>query len=423
MFGQVLDKLDNYFGRSFLVARYFPWLLCVASNLAIASIEFPDVRAHLLDEYTALAVNPVSKAIDFALVMLTIWVVAYATAPLVQIITEVLEGDWITGRWASVAQLFIASQADRREMLDDKYWSAFDHRNEMPKLEAVEAQWKRDRSTGAKLRAIQSRPAIEQAKKLIERLRAQRWLNQPVSRDDFHEIDGALSVALRHNCAEIGLLHNPDDIAWARKLHELHDEMVRVLAPYVLDISEQIEYRAQLQRDREFAKTELAPTRLGNDAAALRSYCDTRYGISFDLFWPRFLLLINKDDKSGDALTTAKIQLDFSILTWALTLLSTLIWAVVIMLRGHSLWTFLIVYLLGPAVVAVWLHIVHASYGAFADLARSSVDLNRFQVLDALRRPLPPSTDAEKKIWEDFTRSAALGERKPNVTFRHPASK
>jgi hypothetical protein len=434
MFGQVLEKLDNYFGRSFLVARYFPWLLCVAINLAIASIEFPAVRAHLLEEYTALAASPASKAIDFALVMLTIWAVAYATAPIVQTMTEILEGGWI-GKW--VGPLLIVSQARRREKREDAYKAARKRRDDAPNLDAVKAQWRRDRAAGAVLRAISDPDAITQAATLIETLRQQRWLNEPVSRADFQAVEDALSVALRNNCADARQLREPvkrqrnpadmqrvvEQVEQAKKLAALHEEMALVLAPYVLDISEQIENRAQLRLDREFAKSELAPTQLGNDAAALRSYCETRYGISFDLFWPRFLLSLKKDDGIADTIATAKIQLDFSILTLVLTIATIAIWAVVIWYYGHSLWSVLIVYVLGPPMIAVWLYNVHASYGAFADLARGAIDMRRFDVLDALRRPLPPSTDAEKRIWEDFTRLAVLGERKPDVTFRHPASK
>jgi hypothetical protein len=430
MFGQVIEKLGGYFGNSFLLARYFPWLLCFAINLAIAGIEFPAVRSRLLDEYTALATNPTSKAIDFALVMLTVWVVAYTTAPIVQTMTEILEGGWI-GDW--IGRFLIASQARRREKLEHAYRAARKRRDDAPNLQAVTERWQDDRAAGADLRAIRDAPAITRVETLIETLRQQRWLNEPVSREDFQAVEDALSVALRNNCAEAIRLkpiepprnpaNIPSDVEQAKKLAALHDEMAIVLAPYVLDISEQIENRAQLRLDREFARGELAPTQLGNDAAALRSYCDTRYGISFDLFWPRFLLSLKKDDSIADTIATAKIQLDFSILMLVLTIATIAIWAVVIWFDRHSLWSVLIVYVLGPPMIAVWLYNVHASYSAFADLARGAIDVRRFDVLDALRRPLPPSTDAEKGIWENFTRLAVLGERKPDVTFRHPASK
>src|SRR5580700_1594310 len=113
MFGQVLEKLDSYFGRAFLLSRYTPWLLCVIANLAIACIEFPEVRAFVLQEYGGLAA---SKAVDLAVALLVIWVVAYTTAPAAQAVTAILEGGWIP-RW--VAVFLIAGQARRREKLDN----------------------------------------------------------------------------------------------------------------------------------------------------------------------------------------------------------------------------------------------------------------------------------------------------------------
>ena len=174
------------------------------------------------------------------------------------------------------------------------------------------------------------------------------------------------------------------------------------------------------KRQSAFAERELAPTRLGNDAAALRSYCETRYGIQFELFWPQFLLVIQKDAKMADAIAMAKVQLDFSILSLTLTTISTLIWIGVIARWGHSLWTAGLVLVLGPLAIGLWLYIVHTSYSSFAEVARSAIDLRRFLVLEELRRPLPVSTDAEKQIWENSARLALLDEHGANVAFRHP---
>jgi hypothetical protein len=193
-----------------------------------------------------------------------------------------------------------------------------------------------------------------------------------------------------------------------------------VLAQYVLDIASQKEQRATAERQRLFGDSELAPTRLGNDAAALRSYCETRYGIQFDFFWQRFLLVAQKEAKLSDTLATAKIQLDFSILALTLTATTTLIWSVILAIWGSSIWTVSLVFIIGPLATKVWLDIVHASYSAFAELARSAVDLYKFDLLEALRRPLPVSTDAEKQAWETVARLVLLDEHKPNVAFRHP---
>jgi hypothetical protein len=416
MFGQVLDKVDTYFGRAFLLAQYVPWLLCVAANLAVACIEFPQLRAFIAKEYNDVAA---SKALDLAVAMLCVWVVAYCSAPVVQFITNFLEGEWIP-HWLAV--LLVSTHAQRRENLEKKYRTRFLRRSTMPATAEVIERLKSDRALGERLRAIGDLDAITVADGLVAELRAKRWLNREIALDEFFKTERALSKALRQNCAEPTLLLEPGDIEAARQLHWLHEEMWKTLAPYVLDIAQQLEDRAFGERQRLFAASELAPTRLGNDAAALRSYCETRYGIEFNVFWPRYLLVAQKDAKLSDAMAKEKIQLDFSILALTLTTISVVAWSVVLAVWGSSLWTVLLVLVLGPLATRVWLSIVHASYSSFADLARSAVDLYRFDLLTALHRPLPVTTDGEKKAWESVARLILLDEHRDNITFRHPTS-
>jgi hypothetical protein len=44
MFGQVLDKLDTWFGRAFLLSRYFPCLIITTINALLALAAFPELR-------------------------------------------------------------------------------------------------------------------------------------------------------------------------------------------------------------------------------------------------------------------------------------------------------------------------------------------------------------------------------------------
>src|SRR5436305_12405700 len=111
MFGQVLERLDAYFGRAFLLARYFPWLVAIGINLIIASVEFPAVRGFVAGEYTAISTNAASKALDLLIALLAVWVVAYSTTPLVQFITNFLEGSSIPDR---LAPWLVVTHSERR---------------------------------------------------------------------------------------------------------------------------------------------------------------------------------------------------------------------------------------------------------------------------------------------------------------------
>jgi hypothetical protein len=66
--------------------------LCIAANLVIAGVEFPRVRDLALKEYIAVSASAASKAIDLAVALIAVWVISYSTAPLVQVITNILEG-------------------------------------------------------------------------------------------------------------------------------------------------------------------------------------------------------------------------------------------------------------------------------------------------------------------------------------------
>ena len=415
MFGQVLDKLGTFFGPSFLLARYVPWLLCALANAIFACLEFPAARAMAIRIYTDAG----GKAVDVAIALLAIWVVAYATAPLIEFATRLLEGGWIP-RWLD--RLTLPVHALQRDRLERAYRVRFERRAVMPDLSQIIEGLRHDRSIGARYRKIGDERAIEQAAEAIDRLRVTRWRNRPVEHDEFERAVQLLSNALQRNCAESQWFIERREKTLAARLHELHQDMWRTLAPYSLDIAAQTEARAYGERDRQFADKELAPTRLGNDAAALRSYCETRYGFEFDFFWPRFLLVMQKDEKLSKALATAKMQLDFSVLAWMLSTTTVAFWAIFLAGRGASLWTVLLVVGIGPLAVRAWLEIVHTSYSSFAEVVRSAIDLRRFDVLAALHQPLPASGGDEKLRWDAVTRVSVLGNQDSELEFKHPAA-
>jgi hypothetical protein len=238
-----------------------------------------------------------------------------------------------------------------------------------------------------------------------------------------------LGYALERNCADrISLNQNPQKTVAtepmyrsAKTLDALHGEMIDVLVPYAIKIAQSREAHAFDVRDNLFGQAELAPTRLGNDVAALRSYCETRYGFEFDFFWPRLQQVI-KNDNLAKALTAAKIQVDFFVLSFTLTVLFIAIWLVVLAGWGRSFGALMTVVATGPAVAAMWLWMVHESYSAYAELVRVAIDLSRFDLLQALRRPLPESANAERRVWEQMAQRLVLAAVDEDVAFKHPAS-
>jgi hypothetical protein len=418
MFGQVLDKLGSWFGPAFVLARYFPWLLFSGANLVLAAVEFPDARAFLLVEYGRLASS--DKILDLFLTLAGVAVIAYTISPAIQPITRLLEGENLP-RW--IAEPLLLGHALRAQSLATRMDKVFLDRAGLPESMAITQRLADMRAIGASLKAVTDGAVIKAAETEIEKLQASRYLNRPIGNYELGLAVQVLSEALRRNCADLIALKPPvtdETYSYARKLDRLQRLMTDVLAPYAKDIAQRREAHAYQVRDRLFAGAELAPTRLGNDVAALRSYCETRYKFDFDFFWPR-LQLVMKDQKIAERLATAKIQVDFSILSLTLSVLFLIAWLFVLAFWGTSFISLILIVALGPPVIALWLWMVHESYSAFAEFVRGAIDVSRFDLLQALRRPLPATTDAELDIWEETSHLLLLSERRVDVTFKHPA--
>ncbi len=418
MFGQVLDKLDSWFGRSFLLAWYFPWLLFFVSNLLLAAVEFPEARAFLLAEYGRITSS--EKLFDLVLALGGVAVVAYTVSPAIQPVTRLLEGQDL---WRWVAEPLLLGYPQRARSFAAQDNEMFLDRAKLPTTLAVISQLSAMRADGARIGTVTDPDAINAAEVETNKLQILRYLNRPIKNTDLSITVQAVSNALRRNCADLIALKqpvSPEVFSNAKRLDELSRLMTGTLVPYAIDIAQRQESRAFDVRNKLFGDAELAPTRLGNDVAALRSYCETRYKFDFDFFWPR-LQLVMKNQKMAEKLATAKIQVDFSILSLTLSVLFAMIWLLVLGVWGASFVSLFIIVAFAPPVVALWLWMVHESYSAFAELVRGAIDLSRFDLLEALRRPLPATTEAELEVWDKTARSLLLNEHS-DVTFRHPSS-
>lgn len=417
MFGQVLDKLATWFGRAFLLSRYFPCLLFAVVNAAVAYAAFPGARGLLNGIFSAAAGD---KAIYVLALLGAVAIASYAIAPFGQFVTRLLEGAFLPQR---LAEVLVLAQAQQLEAQTSEEQRLFLDRAALPERDQIVNRLATFREAGAALGTITDTPSIDRAETTVAMLRSKRYLRRRVSSGELIAAIGAVADALRRNCADVGMLSLPvraDNHRAAEKLSNLHTELTDTLVPYANDIAEEKEAVAVDRVERLFARGDLAPTRLGNDAAALRGYCKTRYGIEFDFFWPRFQLVLQKNDKLSSAIVGAKIQLDFTIFSLALTVGSTVAWIALLGALSDNVPLMVGVVVLGPLTTAFWLHAVHASHSEFADVVRSAVDIGRFEVLQALHLPLPATTAAEKRTWERIARLAMLSDDSMDFTLKHP---
>jgi hypothetical protein len=417
MFGQVLDKLATWLGPSFLLSRFFPWLVFCAANVMMVYAAFPAARP-TIDRY--VAGEPGDKIIVILVFLSAIAVAAYLTAPLLQAMLESLEGRYFPS-W--LAEALTIKHADRLARLEHAQNELLSERQKL-RIFCPQAEDKLQsaREVGIKLGYNLLPDKIERATQSVKELAQKRRCNQLIKQEELNTAVLCLSDALTYNCADKEFLKPPaigDNVHRSQRLEEVFKLITGQLLQYAIRIVSQKHAMAFLNRERLFALAELAPTRLGNDAAALRSYCDTRYGFDFDFFWPRLQLALQKDEKRSTSIVNAKVHLDFSVLLLWLTAFFTGSWLLLLGGLGNSLVLLLIVAGMGPLLTALWFGIVQTSYSSFTDIVRSTVDLNRFDLLTALHRPLPISTQAEKRVWDGATGLLMFNDAS-DTPFRQP---
>jgi hypothetical protein len=426
MFGQVLDKLSTWFGQGFLLSVFFPWLIFAVANLAMVGGTFASADAYLLKYLDNVAGN---QALAIIGSLAAVGVGAYMSSPLLQVLTEILEGKYIPLQL--VAEVLTRRQAVRLRRLAEQNQAFLLDRQYVRRLPNIAQRLREARLAGIAARSNGDPDAITRAGDTLRPLREKCEMNRYITSSELIAAAERLFMALHHNCSDAAQLRpsaNACEIARSKKLGDLHRQMVNEVLPGARRIADRNFDSIAAERARLFATSDdeemsadLQPTRLGNDAAALRSYCDTRYGFEFEFLWPRFLISIQKNSELSSAIVKAKIQLDFAVVLFWLTLLFVIVWLPLLTIYGKSLVVLLVVAGLAPFAATGSLRLVHASYSAFAEIVRSAIDTNRFVLLQALQRALPVSTQDEKIVWGQVVQLLRLAE-KIDTTFKHPSS-
>jgi hypothetical protein len=411
MFGTVLDKLDTFFGRAFLLSRFFPTLIFVVANSAIAYAAFPELRPQLLA--TLDAAGTATGIIYLLVAFGTITAVTFALAPLGPLTTRFLEGDWLLehGWLLSLGRSLVLAQALQQQRLAKLEDKLFQDRTALPSADEVKQRLAPLAARGLARNRITDPEATADAVSAVRDLEKSQLIREPISFQMLEATIRKLSEALIYNSPQKD-----------SKLNDAYISFINTILPYAIEIANEREDHANRVKQQKFSHAELAPTHLGNLAASLRSYCKTRYNIDFDSFWPRFLLAIGKDDKLNSAIATAKIQLDFAVLSYALTLGSVVAWIVLLVWLGEFDARLFVAVAFGPPLVVVWLRVVHANYAEFADTVRAAIDNGRFDLLIALHLPLPATLGEERALWTRVAGLAVLNVQEPDIAYKHSST-
>ncbi len=415
MFGQVLDKFDAWFGRSFLIASYFPSLIFTLVNGALLYLTVPATRPPLQQFWSNAAAE---KSIDLLIALALVAVFAYAVTPLIQIVTDLLEGAYLP-QW--LAEIVVIDESLRQEKDAEQQQESMGRYERLPEADKILDRLAAARRAGAELQAVWDAAAIRAAAELMEELHVRFYQRKPIPETDLQRAADLLQHALRHNCAENDQLFkqtSTSDREASKQLGGLHDWFANVLVPYTRTIVVDRWEHAIRDPYERAVQASLAPTYLGNKAAALQRYCKLRYGIHFNSFWPRFQLAI-KDANLKTAIATSKTQLDFTVLMFALACVTTVGWTLLIGAVGTDIRVFAGVVCIGGFACAFAIRSVRWSYAAFASVVRASIDMARFDVLDALRIALPDSIRKEGPLWKQVSTLLVEHDSTVDIALKH----
>jgi hypothetical protein len=180
------------------------------------------------------------------------------------------------------------------------------------------------------------------------------------------------------------------------------------------------EERGQIQTeshelDRKFGSLNtVKATALGNIIESYQQYPSKRYKLESEIFWPRLREVV-----PPDYLTTVhepRILLDFGLTMASLEV----IYCSIVLLVGPWIWFNPVLWTTVGFVSLLLAYLfyslaVNAAY-QYGELVRSTFDLFRLDLMEALGLPHPANLFAERTQWEEFSRLAAYG-TSANITF------
>lgn len=414
MLGQVLDKLDAWVGRSFLIASFFPFLIFLAANAVTAQLITPDIAQYVVSYFAGGIYGPISATVTC---LAAAAAVAYVTDPVVGLMSRFLEGayfprpisDWLaTDQTKRIRDLEDATQLAGRTAARLE-----DYKKQLP------AQLRAANDIGVSIGAILKPELIQAAQSRIAPLERKQSRQQPIDLGELKTAAAALQDALKENCADSEQLapgSNEQDERNSENLYRLFNSLLGLAEYAHLKIVNEYSRNVH-EKQMNFAAMEL-PTEFGNHAAALRAFFENRFQFDFDFFWPIVQLVLQGDQSTMDRLNNNRQKLDFCVRILLYTIVFTATWLAIATFVGREL----AVGLIGTAgflISILWLQIIHSNYRALSELVRSIVIVKRFDVMKALHQRLPANWAEEKQMWKKVTTQLLWGSDAV-IDYQHP---
>lgn len=406
----LLEKLKGLFTPAFLLSSVTPLFCFVLVNAAILGQFSPAINQWVRDYFV---LGTTQKTVIAAVIAMGLLVAAYVFSTFNILMREKLEGVRLL---PILDRRLRASETKRLEAIEERFDRARVTRRQLIKKSDPWLNGLRDaRQKGSAAEPAQcTYPATDPVHTALNQLADMRrqWISlkatetQPAAPMSVAALQGnidQLSAVLETNSADL----TGDDSVRLDHDHSL-----------LLSLIEFAQGRAnddyiQLFNEKEFnfSRYRVAPTRMGNIAESIRSYALSRYGINLVFFWTRFQKVLQGKSDFYKTLQDAKTQLDFTVSLFWLTCISTAWWLIALPFLSES-WLFLFaVWLLGPLLARLWYIMGVENYRSFADLLRSSLDLFRFDLLSDLKVAAPPNSEAEAKLWDQLNARMSYGDK------------
>lgn len=403
MLSTFLSQLQSYFSKYFVIGNFFPVLAFVCINGIVAYFLISPWRAwvdaNILDASAGRSVYFIT-GITVGTVLL-----AYILSSLSTFLRRLLEGRG----WEPVSKRFIPTQNRRRTKLVDELAVASKDIIDLRDADEWEKHLRDAREAGRSKRTklTMSDPTVGEFDSLLHNLEIRRSKDETIPAPEFQNCVNKLEELLEKY-----------DVDQGEGLDDRQTKLIDLIA-YANERAYARHARLQNELNSNFGAQEVSPTKMGNVANTIQSYALRRYHCNLELIWSNLQRVVQKDEKAQAALQEAKTQLDFLVACCWLTLLSVLFWAVFLSVIEPTPRGFLIVAIGGPALCYMWYRAAAEQYRSFADVAMTTLDAFRFQLLEDLQLGLPADVEDERIVWESLDKLATYGEAE-NFQYKLP---
>ena len=406
----LLDRLGGLLPKNFIVGAFLPALIFGFLNGVILYGDSARFRT-----WSGKLTSATPGVFASAVVLIGVAVMGYLLSCLNGYLREVLEGKHFPARLDKVRQSMEATERARYNDVENAYQEA---RSEAGLISDAKQRWS-DYMADEAAKGIQATTTntytglAEPAAQAIEELRVLHRQAQRIDLASLANAVGLLGTELARN--NIRVYPSPHGH------NRLSEDRLDLLS--LVDYAKDVWSVREQQKFNELARFgigNIAPTALGNIAASMQGYGMTRYGINLETFWGRMqpiLASANKDFNGG--LQDSKTQLDFLIVCCWLSAISTAVWLPVLAVTGGPWWLFLMVALAGPLAAWFCYGLAVESYVVFTELQRTSVDLYRFPLLQALHIALPAGIRDERASWNALQRLSTYGRETVDLSYQH----